>query len=78
MFNSLKDGFRQYINEATWMNDQATKTIAKQKIDALTAAIGYASIASDDARLDSYYEKVSIYSNKTIIVFEIQRKNNYI
>jgi len=42
------------------MIDEPTKTIAKQKIDALTVAIGYASIASDDARLDDYYEKVNI------------------
>jgi predicted metalloendopeptidase len=55
----LKDGFKQYINEqASWMNDQATKQIARDKLNALTAAIGYASIASNDEQLDKYYEKV--------------------
>jgi len=42
------------------MTDETTKKIAREKIDALTIAIGYASIASDDARLDDYYEKVNI------------------
>ncbi|CAF0801046.1 unnamed protein product [Adineta steineri] len=61
LFDTLKDGFKQYINEqATWMADETTKTFARQKIDALTAAIGYASIASDDARLDDYYELFAI------------------
>lgn len=60
IFNALKDGLKQYVNEqATWMTDEATKRIARQKVDAITAAIGYASIASDDARLDKYYEKVN-------------------
>ena len=40
------------------MPDKVTKNIAKEKIDALTAAIGYARIASDDTLLDNYYEKV--------------------
>jgi hypothetical protein len=51
------------------MIDEGTKTIARQKIDALTVAIGYDSILSDDARLDNYYEKVNI------ILFEIKNKN---
>jgi hypothetical protein len=43
------------------MVDETTKTIAKDKIDALSATIGYASLASDDAGLDDYYERVCIY-----------------
>ncbi|CAF5049862.1 unnamed protein product, partial [Rotaria magnacalcarata] len=31
--------------------------MAKEKLNALTTAIGYASIASDDASLDDYYDK---------------------
>jgi hypothetical protein len=46
------------------MADAATKNIARQKIDALTSAIGYAAITSDDNLLDNYYEKV-----KTIFFF---------
>jgi predicted metalloendopeptidase len=62
MFHALKDGLKQYINEqATWMVDEATKTIAKEKIDGISATIGYASLASDDAGLDDYYERVCIY-----------------
>jgi predicted metalloendopeptidase len=58
----LKDAFKKYISEeAVWMVDEATKIIAREKIDALTAAIGYATIASDDARLDSYYAKVRMF-----------------
>jgi len=40
------------------MVDQATKNFAKEKIDALTIAIGYVNIASNDTLLDNYYEKV--------------------
>ncbi|CAF1196744.1 unnamed protein product [Rotaria sordida] len=58
IFDSLKNGFKEYINEnAKWMVDEETKNIAREKIDKLTAAIGYATIASDDASLDNYYEK---------------------
>ena len=60
MFDALKDGFKQYINEqATWMPDESTKARAREKIEALTVAIGYASVAADDVQLDKYYEKVS-------------------
>ena len=63
IFDALKNGLNKYINEqATWMSDETTKTIAKQKINALTASIGYTSIASDDVQLDDYYERVCIYS----------------
>lgn len=59
MIDALKDGFRQYINlQATWIADNQTRTIAQQKIDVLTAAIGYTSIAFDDGLLDEYYERV--------------------
>lgn len=60
MFDALKDGFKQYINEqATWMPDELTKARAREKIEALTIAIGYASVAADDVQLDKYYDKVS-------------------
>ncbi|CAF1521815.1 unnamed protein product [Adineta ricciae] len=61
IFDALKDGFRQYIDEqATWMMDESTKTVAREKIAAMTSAIGYASIASDDGRLDDYYERFAV------------------
>jgi hypothetical protein len=41
------------------MKDEMTKSVARQKIDALTAAIGYATIASNDALLDQYYIRVN-------------------
>lgn len=78
LFNALKDGFKQYINEqATWMADEATRTTARQKIDAMTAAVGYASIAFDDARLDDYYETVRIDSIGTRC-FEIDSVCSYV
>jgi len=40
------------------MIDETTKNLAKGKIDALTIAIGYANIASNDTLLDNYYDKV--------------------
>ncbi|CAF3327960.1 unnamed protein product, partial [Rotaria sp. Silwood2] len=45
------------FEQATWMTDETTKTIESKKVDALKAAIGYASIASNDTRLDDYYER---------------------
>jgi hypothetical protein len=42
------------------MPDGPTKNLAKAKIDALTSAIGYATIASDDTLLDDYYSKVTL------------------
>ncbi|CAF3024909.1 unnamed protein product [Rotaria sp. Silwood2] len=61
IFDALKTGLKKYINEqATWMTDETTKTIARQKVDALTAAIGYASIASNDTRLDDYYDRFAV------------------
>jgi len=59
IFNSLKDEFKQYINQhATWMVDETTKNLARKKIDTLTIAIGYATIVLNDTLLDQYYEKV--------------------
>ncbi|CAF3418992.1 unnamed protein product [Rotaria sp. Silwood1] len=64
IFDALKTALKKYINEqATWMPDETTKAIARQKIDALTAAIGYASIASNDERLDDYYERFAVETN---------------
>jgi hypothetical protein len=40
------------------MVDEATKNLAREKIEALTIAIGYATIATNDTLLDKYYEKV--------------------
>jgi hypothetical protein len=40
------------------MSDERTKNFAREKIDALTVAIGYARIISNDTLLDNYYEKV--------------------
>jgi hypothetical protein len=40
------------------MADEATKNLAREKIEAFTIAIGYATIASNDTLLDDYYEKV--------------------
>ena len=59
MVNTLKDGFRQYIDQqATWIRDDKTRMIAQQKNDLLSAAIGYVQIASDDSLLDQYYDRV--------------------
>jgi hypothetical protein len=50
------------------MVDQTTKNLAKEKIDALTIAIGYVNIASNDTLLDNYYEKVRrIFIRKNFI-----------
>lgn len=57
----MQQGFKQYINEkATWMPDEKTKAIAREKIDTLRASIGYTSVASNDETLDAYYDKVRI------------------
>ncbi|CAF3666159.1 unnamed protein product [Rotaria sp. Silwood1] len=64
IFDSLKNGFKEYISEkAKWIADEETKNIAIDKIDKLTASIGYAAIASDDASLDNYYEKFVVSDN---------------
>ncbi|CAF5194325.1 unnamed protein product, partial [Rotaria magnacalcarata] len=61
LFDTLKTAFIKYVNEkATWMTDEVTKRVAREKIDALTVAIGYASIASSDSRLDEYYERFAV------------------
>ncbi|CAM4804314.1 unnamed protein product [Rotaria magnacalcarata] len=56
--NELIKSFKTYLDKnAKWMVDEQTKNMAKEKLNALTTAIGYASIASDDASLDDYYDK---------------------
>lgn len=66
MFIVLKDGFQSYIDgQALWVADDGTKSIAMQKIEAMSAEIGYASIAQNDDLLDDYYERVSIDSHVT-------------
>ncbi|CAF3289761.1 unnamed protein product [Rotaria socialis] len=61
LFDALKTAFINYVNaKATWMTDEITKRVAREKIDALTVAIGYASIASNDSRLDEYYARFAV------------------
>lgn len=56
----MKNGFKQYIDDqAKWIADAETKRLAREKVDELSSAIGYASIASDDTQLDVYYAKVN-------------------
>ena len=60
MFKALKSALKEYVDsQAKWMTDATTRAIAKAKIDAMAASIGYASLASNDARLNDYYERVS-------------------
>lgn len=60
MIETLEKTLLNYIdNDATWIPDEITKNVAKQKILSLTSSIGYASIASNDSLLDEYYDKVS-------------------
>lgn len=64
MVDTLKDGFQQYIDQqAAWIQDDRTRTIAKEKVEFLSAAIGYIEFASNDQLLDEYYERVR---NETI------------
>ncbi|CAF1244484.1 unnamed protein product [Adineta ricciae] len=57
IFTALKNGLLTYVNErATWMADEPTKTVAREKINRLTAAIGYTKIVSTDESLNSYYD----------------------
>jgi hypothetical protein len=66
------------------MVDETTKNLAKGKIDALTIAIGYANIASNDTLLDNYYDKVrrifpgKIFSCKKIKKFRLLLVKNHI
>ncbi|CAM4941895.1 unnamed protein product [Rotaria socialis] len=56
--NELIKSFKTYIDKnAKWMVDVKTRNMAKEKLNALTTAIGYASISSNDASLDDYYDK---------------------
>lgn len=70
MFDKLKTAFKNYIDQqATWMNDKETKESAKSQIDTITAAIGYASIASNDTLLDDYYDRVCIDEKLSLFFF---------
>jgi hypothetical protein len=64
------------VDTATWIADESTKSYARTKIEALTVAIGYASIASDDASLDDYYKQV-IEKKRDFIRLEILKILNF-
>lgn len=61
MVKHLKVTFEKLIEEVDWM-DSATKAIARDKAEAMTALVGYPEWIKDKSRIDSYYKGVISYS----------------
>ncbi|CAF1389269.1 unnamed protein product, partial [Didymodactylos carnosus] len=55
----LIDSLSKYITDISWMDEQ-TKQIANEKIKQLQISVGYTDIASNDDKLDAFYEKLMI------------------
>uniref|UniRef100_A0A915JE92 Peptidase M13 N-terminal domain-containing protein n=1 Tax=Romanomermis culicivorax TaxID=13658 RepID=A0A915JE92_ROMCU len=60
MITKIKSAFRSILsNGTTWMDD-ATKSAALEKLDAMKDNVGYPDMAIDDKKLDEYYENLTM------------------
>ena len=59
MISYLKSAFETLITEADWM-DGVTKSIAREKIEAMVELVGYPEWIKNKEKLEAYYDGVSI------------------
>ncbi|XP_078577018.1 endothelin-converting enzyme homolog isoform X1 [Branchiostoma floridae x Branchiostoma japonicum] len=59
MLDGIKEQMRLTLEEADWMDNQ-TRTIGLEKLAALRRMIGYPDFVTDPAKLDKYYEKLTV------------------
>lgn len=57
MVRNLKRSFKSLVDDATWM-DSTTKSIAKDKVDAMVEFIGYPPWITNKTALEDYYDGV--------------------
>ena len=61
MIVNLKKAFKTLVNDATWM-DSDTKSIAKDKVDAMIEFVGYPPWIKNQKALEDYYNEVKFTS----------------
>ena len=57
MISNLKRAFKSLVDDTTWM-DKATKSIAKDKVDAMIDFVGYPDWISNKTAIEEYFEGV--------------------
>lgn len=57
MIANLKTAFKTLVDDAAWMDD-ATKTIARSKADAMSEFVGYPDWIKNRTALEAYYNGV--------------------
>ncbi len=61
MIANLKMAFKSLVNDATWM-DLETKSIAKDKVDAMIEFVGYPPWNKNKKEVEDYYNGVKTYN----------------
>ncbi len=61
MISYLKTAFKSLVNDATWM-DSDTKSIAKDKVDAMIEFVGYPPWIKNKKEVEDYYNGVKTYN----------------
>jgi predicted metalloendopeptidase len=61
MIANLKTAFKSLVSDATWM-DSDTKSIAKDKVDAMIEFVGYPPWIKNKKSLEDYYNGVKTYN----------------
>ena len=59
MIANLKKAFKSLVDDATWM-DSDTKSIAKDKVDAMIEFVGYPPWINNKKSLEDYYNGVCV------------------
>lgn len=57
LITNLNTAFKSLVDDASWM-DEDTKTLAREKADAIVSKIGYPDWIKNKTALEKYYEGV--------------------
>lgn len=63
MVNNIRAVFSEILDKVDWMDEQ-TKKEAQKKLHAMATHIGYPDEMLDDSKIEKYYHKLNIDSNK--------------
>lgn len=60
MIGNLKSAFHRIIDKQTWLKDQVTKDLLKERIDSIQSRIGFPNFISDTEAIEKMYETLNV------------------
>jgi len=72
VFDSLMKSFKNRMAHVTWM-DEATRSTALDKADAIVHKIGYPDFVANPTMLDQYYQQVRSTGSLLFLLSSLQK-----